>query len=111
MGVSKKVVLVETELSTFAFQVDKKDGDEGMRRSKNQYKILSVKNRQMVFTCSELKELVNQYEELQGFYNDEQGKLVDKILDIVSTYHTLLEQISTIVAKLDVLTSFASVSQ
>lgn len=107
LDISKKINLVESELYTYAFEVDKKDGDNGMRKSKNEYKILSVKNRVMVFTCPQLKELVNQYLELYEKYNEEQNKLVDKILEIVSTYHPLLEKISSIIAKIDVLSAFA----
>jgi DNA mismatch repair ATPase MutS len=71
LDISKKINLVESELYTYAFEVDKKDGDNGMRKSKNEYKILSVKNRVMVFTCPQLKELVNQYLELYEKYNEE----------------------------------------
>ena len=111
LDISKKINLVDSELYTYAFEVDKKDGDNGMRKSKNEYKILSVKNRVMVFTCPQLKELVNQYLELYDKYNEEQNKLVDKILEIVSTYHPLLEKISSIIARIDVLSAFAQISQ
>jgi DNA mismatch repair protein MSH2 len=33
LGVSKKVELVESNMHTFVFEVDKKEGDDGMRKS------------------------------------------------------------------------------
>jgi hypothetical protein len=50
------------------FEVDKKEGDAGVRKSSNQYKIISIKNRIMSFTCAELKELVREYNELEDNY-------------------------------------------
>lgn len=50
--------MVESNLHTFVFEVDKKEGDNGMRNSKLTYKIISIKNRIMSFTCAELKDLV-----------------------------------------------------
>lgn len=48
---TKRVDLVESGLHTFMFEVDKKEGDAGVRKSKNAYKIISIKNRIMSFTC------------------------------------------------------------
>ena len=82
----------------FIFEVDKKEGDTGMRKSNETYKILSLKNRIMSFTCAGLKDLVRQYSELEEQYKIQQDELVQKVLEIASTYYPLLEQVSTIVA-------------
>jgi hypothetical protein len=68
LGTTKRVDLVESNLHTFMFEVDKKEGDAGVRKSNNQYKIISIKNRIMSFTCGELKELVREYNELEDNY-------------------------------------------
>ena len=94
-------------MHTFIFEVDKKEGDAGMRRSQETYKMLSLKNRIMSFTCAGLKDLVRQFCELEEQYKIQQDELVQKVLEIASTYYPLLEQVSTIVAQLDVLTAFA----
>jgi len=39
-----------------------------MRKSKNQYKVVSVKNRLTTITCPQLKELINEYLELEEKY-------------------------------------------
>lgn len=60
--------LIPSNLHTFIFEVDKKEGDAGMRKSSTKYKIISIKNKIMCFTCNELKELVKDYIELDDQY-------------------------------------------
>jgi len=110
LGTTKRVDLVESNLHTFMFEVDKKEGDAGFRKSKNTYKVISIKNRIMSFTCNELKELVREYNELEDNYKAQQDELVQKVLEIASTYYPLLERVSIVIAKLDVLAAFAEVS-
>jgi len=49
-------------------EIEKKDGDAGMRKSKKTYKVLQVKGRNMSFTCQKLKDLCNQYTTLNYDY-------------------------------------------
>lgn len=65
LNISKPVNLVESNLHTYIFEVDKKEGDEGMRKSKNTYKLISIKNRIMSFTNDELKNLVREFNDLE----------------------------------------------
>ena len=66
MSISKTIKLETSNQYTFLFEVDKKEGDDGMRKSSNTYRIVQVqKNRAMTFTCPKLKELVNRYQKLQ----------------------------------------------
>lgn len=57
-------------MHTFTFECDKKEGDNGMRKQnkKFNYKIISIKNKIMSFTTSELKDLVREYSELEDNY-------------------------------------------
>ena len=89
------------------FEVDKKEGDDGMRRSKTDYKVISIKNRIMSFTFPGLKDLVRQFSELEEQYRVQQDELVQKVLEIASTYYPLLEQVSGLISQLDVLCAFA----
>lgn len=91
LGTNKPVNIVDSNMHTFIFEVDKKEGDAGMRKSNETYKILSLKNRIMSFTCTGLKDLVRQYNELEEQYKIEQDQLVQKVLEIASTYYPLLE--------------------
>ena len=45
------------------FEVEKKDGDAGMRKSKENYKTVSVKMRMMTFTCRGLQDPVKKFNE------------------------------------------------
>ena len=65
LGVNKPVNICDSNMHTYIFEVDKKEGDAGMRKSQETYKIISLKNRIMSFTCSGLKDLVRQYSELE----------------------------------------------
>lgn len=65
LGVSKPVSLVDSNMHTYIFEVEKKEGDSGMRKSQQQYKIISIKNRIMSFTCSGLKDLVRQFTDIE----------------------------------------------
>jgi len=58
LGTNKPVNVCDSNMHTYIFEVDKKEGDAGMRKSKETYKIISLKNRIMSFTCSGLKDLV-----------------------------------------------------
>ena len=68
LGTNKPVSLVDSNLHTFIFEVEKKEGDAGMRRSQQSYKIISIKNRIMSFTCSGLKDLVREFSDLEDQY-------------------------------------------
>jgi hypothetical protein len=52
----------------------------------------------MSFTCSGLKDLVRQFTELEEQYRIQQDELVQKVLEIASTYYPLLEQVSSLIA-------------
>lgn len=98
LGISKRINLVESQQYTYLFEVNKKEGDAGMRKSKLTYKTITVKKGVTCFTCQDLKELVSRYVELEEAYREKQEDMVIKVLEIVSTYHPVLEKVSSIVA-------------
>ena len=51
LGISKRINLVESQQYTYLFEVNKKEGDAGFRRSREQYKQVSVKKGVTCFTC------------------------------------------------------------
>lgn len=112
MDCQKPVNLIESQMHTFVFECDKKEGDAGMRKAqkKYNYKIISIKNKIMSFTVQELKDLVREFNELEDSYRALQNELVLKVLEIASTYYPLLETVSTLISQLDVLCAFAVVS-
>ena len=54
----KRVTLEENNRDGFCFETDKKGADQGMRKSSNTYKVLSMKMGKTAFTCKPLQELV-----------------------------------------------------
>ena len=72
--------IVSDQRHTFVFECEKKDGDAGMRQSKENYKVVSVKMRIMTFTCTGLKQLVSKFNEYEEQYRTQQDELVDKVL-------------------------------
>lgn len=68
LGTNKAVNIVDSNMHSFVFEVDKKEGDAGMRKSQETYKIISLKNRIMSFTCAGLKDLVRQFSEMEEQY-------------------------------------------
>jgi len=69
-----------------------------MRTSKQTYKIVSIKNKIMSFTCQGLKDICREINDLQENYQMQQNELVQKVLEIASTYYPLLEQVSMLVS-------------
>jgi DNA mismatch repair ATPase MutS len=55
--------------------------------------------------------LVKTFREVEDAYHDEQQNYVEKVIEITSTYHPRIENVSTLIAQLDVLTAFASVAE
>ena len=108
----KPVNMVDSQMHTFVFECDKKEGDAGMRKhnKKFNYKIISIKNKIMSFSIQELKDLVREYNEFEDQYRALQNELVLKVLEIASTYYPLLETVSSLISQLDVLCAFAMVS-
>ena len=72
--------------------------------------MVNTKKGVISFTCKKLKDLVNQFTELEEAYRSKQENLVADVLAIVATYHPLMEKTSSIISQLDVLASFADVS-
>jgi len=76
LGTTKHVNLVDSNLHTFILEVEKKEGDAGMRKSSQTYKIISIKTGKMSFTCTGLKDLVREFSELEDQYKLQQDELV-----------------------------------
>jgi len=68
LKMNKPVALVESNMHGFILETDKKEGDNAMRNSRVNYKVLTVKNRIMSFTCPELREAVKDFQELEDQY-------------------------------------------
>ena len=68
LGTNKSVEIVESNMHTFIFEVDSREGHAGMRRSKETYKVVSEKKGMISFSCAGLKALVREFEEYEEQY-------------------------------------------
>ena len=68
LNLSKDAKIVEHQTFTHVFEIDKKEGDNGMRNSTQNYKVVTVKQRIMTITCNKLKKLVEKYNQYEYEY-------------------------------------------
>ena len=90
---------VENNTYTFVFEVNKKEGDEAFRKSKEKYKMISIKQKAISFTLNDLQDLISDYNDYTQTYMDEQKQVVTKILEIVSTYYPAMEKASSLISE------------
>jgi len=81
-------------------------------RSKLQSKYLTLETRKegTKFTSKRLKQLSENRQELDRTYESQQRQLVDKVVDVASSFSELFLRASAYVSELDVLASFAEVA-
>ena len=104
------VKLVDSNTYTYLFEVSKKTGDQAFRNSSKKYKHVSIKNNKIAFNNDKLVELCAHYSDFMSQYKEEQNTVVEKILNVVSTYYPAMENASIIISELDVLVTFAWIS-
>ena len=105
-----EVKLVDSNSYTYLFEVSKKTGDNAFRQSTKKFKQISIKNNKISFTNDKLIELCAHYGDYMSQYKEEQNTVVDKILNVVSTYYPAMESGAVIISELDVLITFAMIS-
>ena len=105
-----EVKLVDSNTHTYLFEVPKKNGDQAFRHSSKKYKQISIKNNKISFNNDKLVELCAHYCDFMSQYKEEQNTVVEKILNVVSTYYPAMENSAVIISELDVLLTFAAIS-
>jgi hypothetical protein len=61
LEVNKPINIVESNQHGFLFEIEKKEGDTAFRKTKKKFKTISIKNRLMTFTCTDLQNLVKHF--------------------------------------------------
>ncbi|EGR30181.1 hypothetical protein IMG5_138850, partial [Ichthyophthirius multifiliis] len=106
LGVEIKIV--DSNTHTYLFEGKKKETDDAFRRKNHQkYKIISMKKTTILYTTEDLQSLVAEYNCISDEYTQEQKQVVDKILAVVSSYYPAMENASSYISQLDVLSTFA----
>lgn len=84
--------------------------DEKLIRAKPTYVVLETRKDGVRFTCRALRKLSDEYKDLTTEYDSLQSELRTKTLEIASTYAPVFEDLSALLADLDVLAAFATVA-
>ncbi|ANB12773.1 mismatch repair ATPase MSH2 [Sugiyamaella lignohabitans] len=84
--------------------------DSGCLRTSRGYVELSTQKAGVYFYSFKMKQFNEEYTELDTEYRRTQSSLVREVVNIAATYCTVLESLSTVLAHLDLIVSFAHVS-
>ncbi|CAJ0849572.1 10015_t:CDS:2, partial [Entrophospora sp. SA101] len=82
----------------------------GFQERNKKYIELSTQRNGVYFTTTEMKDLNEKYEELDLQYAEEQSSLEKEVLLVAATYCSVLEKMNELIAHIDVIVSFSSVS-
>ncbi|CAH1761709.1 12147_t:CDS:10, partial [Entrophospora sp. SA101] len=105
----KNKLYLETHKSFgYCFRISRKDAPCINRNKK--YIELSTQRNGVYFTTTEMKDLNEKYEELDLQYAEEQSSLEKEVLLVAATYCSVLEKMNELIAHIDVIVSFSSVS-
>ena len=103
----KKVKIEEYINCGYVFEVSKKEGDEFIQQNKKKYKLISSNKRTVIINSKDLQLLSEEIKEDRNKFKKIQSDWVRKILDVVSTYQPVLENLTILIGTLDILSSFA----
>ncbi|XP_056633214.1 DNA mismatch repair protein Msh2 isoform X1 [Diorhabda sublineata] len=102
---NKGVKLEYTEQLGYFFRVTLKD-EKSLRKHKD-FKILGAIKGGVRFTNSKLSDLSESYSVVNEEYKERQKNVVKELIEVASEYADTLKNLNILVAKVDVLTSFA----
>ncbi|KAJ4478183.1 muts domain V-domain-containing protein [Lentinula aciculospora] len=107
MQLDKKLHLENNATYGYCFRLTKNDA-KGLSTKK--YMELGTTKSGVFFTTKTLKRFAEDYQEFSSRYTRTQSGLVKEVVNIASTYTSVLESLNNLLAQLDVILSFAHVS-
>ena len=103
----KKIKIEEYVNSGYVLEITKKEGDEFLQQNRKKYKLISSNKRTIMINSRDLISLSDDIKEERNKFKRLQTEWVRKIIDVVCTYLPVLENLTTLLATLDILSSFA----
>ena len=103
----KKIKIEEYVNSGYVLEITKKEGDEFLQQNRKKYKLISSNKRTIMINSRDLLSLSDDIKEERNKFKRLQTEWVRKIIDVVCTYLPVLENLTTLLATLDILSSFA----
>ncbi|CBQ73427.1 probable DNA mismatch repair protein MSH2 [Sporisorium reilianum SRZ2] len=108
MDTEKKLHLENHHVYGYCLRVTRTDA--GLVRNKKGYSDIATVKGGLYFTNEALRDLANDFKDLSDRYGRSQSGLVKEVIRIASTYCSPLEKLNVVLAHLDVIVSFAHVS-
>ncbi|KAJ9479512.1 DNA mismatch repair protein MSH2 [Pseudozyma hubeiensis] len=108
MDTEKKLHLENHHVYGYCFRVTRTDA--GLVRNKKGYSDIATVKGGLYFTNEALRDLATDFKDLSERYSRSQSSLVKEVITIASTYCPPLEKLNVVLAHLDVIVSFAHVS-
>nr|XP_019008106.1 DNA mismatch repair protein MSH2 [Kwoniella pini CBS 10737]OCF46887.1 DNA mismatch repair protein MSH2 [Kwoniella pini CBS 10737] len=108
LDTDKKLHLENHQVYKYSFRVTK--AEAGSLRGKKGYIDLATQKSGTIFTTPHLKQLSENYFDLQAQYDKSQRHLVKEVVGIAASYTPILEILDNLIAAIDVTVSFAHVS-
>ncbi|SNX87257.1 probable DNA mismatch repair protein MSH2 [Melanopsichium pennsylvanicum] len=108
MDTEKKLHLENHHVYGYCLRVTRTDA--GLVRNKKGYSDIATVKGGLYFTNEALRDLSNDFKDLSERYSRSQSGLVKEVIHIASSYCPPLEKLNAVLAHLDVIVSFAHVS-
>ncbi|SPO24558.1 probable DNA mismatch repair protein MSH2 [Ustilago trichophora] len=108
MDTEKKLHLENHHVYGYCLRVTRTDA--GLVRNKKGYSDIATVKGGLYFTNEALRDLGNDFKDLSERYSRSQSGLVKEVIQIASSYCPPLEKLNVVLAHLDVIVSFAHVS-
>ena len=106
-GKPKKVKIEEYINSGYVLEVSKKEGDEFLQQNRKKYRLISSNKRTIMINCKEMQTLSDEIKEERTKFKRLQSDWIKKIIDVVCTYQPVIENLTSLIGTLDILSSFA----
>lgn len=105
MELDRKLKFEQHHQYGWCFRLTRNDGS--CLRGQSQYKELGTVKAGIFFTTSELRELSQQYNDLQAQYESQQREIANEVIATAASYTPVFTKLSIALSNLDVLVSFA----
>uniref|UniRef100_A0A7S4JHN4 DNA mismatch repair protein MSH2 n=1 Tax=Guillardia theta TaxID=55529 RepID=A0A7S4JHN4_GUITH len=105
----EKVKLERNKDKIYIFRITRKD-EKVLRGKCGSFSVLETRKDGVKFTSTGLRPLSERYKEADDSYSEIQTSLVEKVVEVISTYAPAVESLSEVIAEIDVLVSLAHVA-
>ncbi|KAJ1742373.1 MSH2 protein [Coemansia sp. RSA 1086] len=106
---NRKLKLEKHSTFGYCLRVSRADGSRIRGKSTKYFELLTQKTG-VFFTTPSLREASRMYRELSASYDKAQSTLVREVIKVAASYSPVLEELNKVVARLDVIVSFAEAS-